>query len=165
MSYPWHTSVVERVARLKESRQLPHSLALTSNPGWGLDALVHTVTHLLLETESTLPLAEFAHPDFRYVAAEGTEIKVDAVRAANEFAVAGGDRTWTAVANLGASHKGGGPSSGLILSDNDASADSAPLLGISFRSHDSQGEELFDNSGSALVDHDRCGDGQLEVVE
>lgn len=89
---------------------------------------------------------------------------VDCTVASNEFAVTGGDRTWTAVANLGASQRGGGPSSGLILADNDATHDSAPLWGVNYRSFDSRDVSFDGNLGTAIIDHAVCGDGQLEVL-
>lgn len=88
---------------------------------------------------------------------------IDCTVAANSFAVKGGDKTWTAVANLGYSQKGGGPTTGLILTDNDASADSAPLLGVNFRSFDSSDVDHRDNRGTTFVDHAICGDGKIEV--
>lgn len=89
---------------------------------------------------------------------------VDCTVADNGFAVTGGKHSWTSVANLGFAQKGGAPSSGLILSDNDATADSAPMLGVNFRSFDSSDVEIRDNQGTAFVDHAVCGDGRVEVL-
>lgn len=88
---------------------------------------------------------------------------VDCTVAANDFAVTGGTHFWTAVSNNGFAQAGGSASSGLILADNDASADSAPQLGVNFRSIDSFDTQLDDNKGTSWIDHAHCGDGVIQA--
>lgn len=89
----------------------------------------------------------------------------DCTVAGNEFAVAGGKHYWTAVANNGFAQRGAAASTGLIVADNDASNNSAPHMGIQFRSYDSFDTQLSDNAGSAYVDHGHCGDGAMDFIE
>jgi len=89
----------------------------------------------------------------------------DCTVAGNEFAVAGGTHFWTAVANNGFAQRGAAASTGLILADNDASQNSAPHLGIQYRSYDSFDTELSNNAGAAYVDHGHCGDGMMDFIE
>jgi len=88
---------------------------------------------------------------------------LDCTIAANSFAVQGGTHYWSAVSNRGYAQSGAAASYGLIVADNDASSDSAPM-GVNFSSLDSVNTEFSHNAGSALVDHRVCGDGALAVI-
>jgi len=88
---PWHALVLERLERSLDKDQVPHALALTCGEGWGHLALLNAACSLLLGIspgeESTLNLAEVAHPDMRWVVPDGAVIKVEQIRRLNEFAV------------------------------------------------------------------------------
>jgi len=90
---------------------------------------------------------------------------LDCTVAANDFKVRGGKFYWTAVSNLGFYSADSAASSGLIVADNDASADSAPHLGVNYRSYDSYDSAFADNAGVVYVDHTHCGDEALELIE
>lgn len=90
---------------------------------------------------------------------------VDCTVAANAFAVQGGKYYWTAVSNLGFYSAEAAASSGLIVADNDASGDTAPHMGVNYRSFDSFDSAFADNIGVAMVDHTHCGDDALELIE
>ena len=89
----------------------------------------------------------------------------DCTIAANTFAVEGGTHYWSAIANNGYYQAGAAGSSGLVIADNDASQDSAPMARLNFRSFDSVNTEFNDNVGMALVDHEICGDGELALIQ
>ncbi|MEM9621449.1 MAG: hypothetical protein AAF993_07350 [Pseudomonadota bacterium] len=72
---------------LRDQQQLPAALAVTCPAGWGLPALMADLALDLLETSSAQPITELAHPDFRWLEADGPEIKIDQVRRLVEFAV------------------------------------------------------------------------------
>ena len=90
---------------------------------------------------------------------------MDCTVAANTFNVRGGRYYWTAVSNLGFYSAESAASSGLIVADNDASEDTAPHLGVNYRSYDSFDSAFTDNTGVAYVDHTHCGDEALELIE
>ena len=85
--YPWHQGVVERLELLRQAQQLPNAIALTCAPGWGHEELLREVALMLLEEKSERNVEEFAHTDFRWIAPDGAEIKIDQIRRLNEFAV------------------------------------------------------------------------------
>lgn len=85
----------------------------------------------------------------------------DCTVALNDFQVKGGRHYWSAVSNLGFYQTGAAASRGLLLVDNDASADSAPHHDVSFRSIDSFDVQIDDNAGITYVDHTWCGDQEL----
>lgn len=72
---------------------------------------------------------------------------------------------WAAITNAGATLPGAVASRRLLLADNDAGADSAPWLGVSFVSLDSVATDTVDNVGTTWIDHAACGDGELDAVE
>jgi len=90
---------------------------------------------------------------------------VDCTIAANDFKVKGGKFYWTAVSNLGFFNANAAASTGLIVADNDASADTAPHNGVNYRSYDSFDTAFSENAGVAYVDHTHCGDDALELIE
>lgn len=84
---PWHTSVLQRLEDLAGRDQLPNAIALTCAPGWGHEALLVRAAMNLLEHDANVVIDELAHPDFRWIAPDGSVIKIDQVRSLNEFAV------------------------------------------------------------------------------
>ncbi len=89
----------------------------------------------------------------------------DCTVAANDFTVQGGKHYWTAVSNLGFYSADTAASVGLIIADNDASADTAPHMGVNYRSYDSFDTAFSGNVGVAYVDHTHCGDDALELID
>jgi len=87
---------------------------------------------------------------------------IDCTIADNSFEVGGGRYHWAAVSNFGALAHGAVASRGLLLVDNDATADSTPA-GVNFRSYDSFDTGWDGNHGFGWVDHSMCGDATIDV--
>lgn len=87
ISYPWASQTFERLLQIKQADQLPHAIALTSAPGWGLSTILSQLVQMLVGVESTLPIQEIAHQDLRWLEPDGTEIKVQQIRNLSEFVV------------------------------------------------------------------------------
>ncbi len=85
--YPWHEPTLRRLQDLCSTSQLPNALALTCPLGWGHETLLAQVALLLLEVDGERQVDEFAHPDFRWITADGAVIKIDQIRRLTEFAV------------------------------------------------------------------------------
>ncbi len=85
--YPWHEPVSAQLRSLRERGLLPSAIALTGPAGWGHEQLLAGVALDLLETATDQPVAEFAHPDFRWIAPDGAVIKIEQIRKLVEFAV------------------------------------------------------------------------------
>ena len=85
--FPWHRDVLQRIADLRDADRLPNAMALSTPSGWGEEQLLSAAAFALLETAPAAEVSEFAHPDFRWVVADGAEIKIDQVRQINQFAV------------------------------------------------------------------------------
>ena len=85
--YPWHEPTLRRLQVLCSTSQLPNALALTCPLGWGHETLLAQVALLLLEVDGERQVDEFAHPDFRWITADGAVIKIDQIRRLTEFAV------------------------------------------------------------------------------
>ena len=83
---------------------------------------------------------------------------IDCTVALNKFKVRGGNHYWSAVSNFGFYQPGAAASARVVMSDNDASEDSAPHRGVSFRSYDSFAVDFDQNTGTRYVDHTMCGD-------
>lgn len=85
---PWHVPIIERMAGLIANDTLPNSIALTCADGWGHIELLSGVCSCLLELErENEDVAQLAHPDLRWIVPDGAVIKVDQIRAVNDFAV------------------------------------------------------------------------------
>ncbi|MEM7080588.1 MAG: hypothetical protein AAF513_18365 [Pseudomonadota bacterium] len=84
---PWLEPVYERVLRLRDDNRLPNAVALTAARGWGEERLLGALAKALLNIDDERHPAEIAHPDLRWLVPEGSVIKIDQVRALNEFAV------------------------------------------------------------------------------
>ena len=81
---PWLEPLRARFAASLAAGALPHALLIDSPGGWGEHVLGATLAADALGVESVDGLA---HPDFRLVAPDGDFIKVDDVRALNEFVI------------------------------------------------------------------------------
>ena len=87
--YPWAQTVMGAIRERVDNDSLPNAIVLTSPPGWGLAYIAECVVAALLELDPAAQdsIRRVAHPDFRWVEAETAEIKIDQIRALNEFAV------------------------------------------------------------------------------
>jgi DNA polymerase-3 subunit delta' len=85
--YPWHSDLADHIARLYADQRLPHALLLTGRPGWGEIEFANWLGAFLLGSDAG-GASTLAHPDLRWIEAEdgGREIKIDQIRALNEFA-------------------------------------------------------------------------------
>ena len=101
---PWQESVRQHVTTLLSREQLPHALLLAGAPGWGECGLANWVALHLLEQPTDIVARDLAHPDLRWVAPEGVETKIDAVRKLNEFSIGTVQMAPRKVAVLEAAH-------------------------------------------------------------
>ncbi len=86
----WHVSVMGQCEAALQSDRLPHALILNGSAGWGIERLARRIALSIIgRSDFAGDIAEFAHPDFRWIVPEGKgeQIKIDAVRALAEFAV------------------------------------------------------------------------------
>ena len=88
MALPWLESAMGRIQESLDAGALPHALLLTAEQGWGERALGQWLTLRLLDEDPSRVPTELAHPDLRWIAPDGAEIKVDAVRELAGFAYA-----------------------------------------------------------------------------
>ena len=86
MALPWLESAMGRIQESLDAGALPHALLLTAEQGWGERALGQWLTLRLLDEDPSRVPTELAHPDLRWIAPDGAEIKVDAVRELAGFA-------------------------------------------------------------------------------
>ena len=84
----WQAPCAERLQRLLDTGALPHAILLTAEAGWGERSLAAWLALRLLDEDVAKEPTELAHPDLRWIVADGAEIKVDAVRALSDFAYA-----------------------------------------------------------------------------
>ena len=87
MNYPWHEAVYQTVMQRRTEGTLPSAMAVICDEGWGGTALLSQIALSLLEVSPAQSPETFAHPDFRWVVPDGAVIKIDQVRALNEFIV------------------------------------------------------------------------------
>ncbi|MBX2803290.1 MAG: hypothetical protein KTR31_36760 [Myxococcales bacterium] len=131
--------------------------------GGGIGILVYNATGAdVFGNRFTGPVVDT--PQFRTsgVALAGC---IDCTVSDNAFDVKSGRYWYASVTNAGAQLPGAAASRNLLLAGNDASADSAPWLGVAFVSRGSSATELDGNVGVAYVDHEVCGDGDLYYEE
>jgi hypothetical protein len=83
---PWLAPVADALTPRIAAATLPHALLITGPPGWGDDLLANWLALTLLNVAPDRDAAQLAHPDLRWVVAEGAVIKVDMVREINDFA-------------------------------------------------------------------------------
>lgn len=86
-SYPWHNGLLADLESRLQADTVPAAIGLSCAEGWGERSLLTRVAYLLLGIGPDKDPEELAHPDFRWVAPEGSVIKIDQVRALNAFAV------------------------------------------------------------------------------
>ena len=80
---PWLQPVLERLAALHDDATLAHAILIQGPTGWGQQALGRALAARLLAVPEVNKLA---HPDFRHTEPDGDVIKVDQIRALNDFA-------------------------------------------------------------------------------
>ncbi|MEM6707606.1 MAG: hypothetical protein AAF648_02355 [Pseudomonadota bacterium] len=88
--FPWFQEALDRFDALHAAERLPHAMLVEGPEGWGVDALGDLLAVRLLDLEarsSEQRLEDVAHPDLRVILPDGNVIKVDAIRALNDFAV------------------------------------------------------------------------------
>ena len=96
---PWHAEACAQVEARISARRLPHALLIRAPEGWGDVAFADWLALRLLEVNAgqqaaaagaeaaDAPVARsLAHPDLRWVEPDGAVIKVDEIRALNDFA-------------------------------------------------------------------------------
>ncbi len=104
MSYPWHEPLLARLYALRDADQLPNAIAIDYPAGWGGEKLLAEAALGLLGLDTEIAVEEFAHPDFRWIVADGAEIKIDQVRRVNEFAVGTAQAAGRKIAALHEAH-------------------------------------------------------------
>jgi DNA polymerase-3 subunit delta' len=87
VTFPWQNVVVAQLERQIADGRLPHGVLLCARPGWGSAELGAWLAGRLVGVGNDKPIAEVAHPDLRCIEPEGAWIKVDQIRALNEFAI------------------------------------------------------------------------------
>jgi len=105
MLLPWHESASTRVEDMLEQGRLPHALLIRGPQGWGEVVFANWLALRLLQLQPPvaqpvedgqaaagppavdIPARTMAHPDLRWVQADGAVIKVDAIRMLAEFAI------------------------------------------------------------------------------
>jgi len=119
---PWHESARIQISAMREAQRLPHALLIRAPQGWGEVFFANWLTYELLGIEPPAATGEIddpvtgrylAHPDLRWVQADGAVIKVDEIRMLAEFAV--GTRQ-------SAPHKVAVIESAQLMNDNSANA-------------------------------------------
>lgn len=82
MELPWHAPLLADLAQRRAQARLPHALLVCGPEGWGERELTNRLALDLLELDGDRgdDAAAMAHPDLRWLAPEGSVIKVDAVR-------------------------------------------------------------------------------------
>jgi len=88
---PWHEPARRAVLDMISADRVPHALLVRGTQGWGEVEFAAwlALTLLGLDAGGASPdqLRGLAHPDLRWIAPDGAVIKVEDVRALNEFAV------------------------------------------------------------------------------
>ncbi len=84
---PWLAAPFERVLELHENGRMPHALLIRAGEGWGEVALADQIALHLLGRQDLETARALAHPDLKWVAPEGSVIKVDDIRDVAAFAV------------------------------------------------------------------------------
>ena len=83
---PWHRQLADQIEKLIASARLPHGILIIATEGWGEIVFTQWLALTLLEQPLELNARELAHPDLRWVTADGAEIKVEAIREIGQFA-------------------------------------------------------------------------------
>jgi hypothetical protein len=87
VSLPWLSQPFERVLAIHEQGRLPHGMLIRAGHGWGEVAFANQLALALIGRTDAEDARTLAHPDLRWVAPEGSVIKVDQIRELAEFAV------------------------------------------------------------------------------
>lgn len=88
MSLPWLEQPLARILDVHQQGRLPHALLIRASEGWGEVALASALALKLLgRADADTDPKQLAHPDLRWVQAEGSVIKVEDIRALAAFAV------------------------------------------------------------------------------
>ncbi len=101
---PWLQPLAERLAGLQADQRLPHAILLSGPPGWGQAVLAGWLARRLLDFDSEQSITEIAHPDLRWLQADGAVIKIDQVRQLAAFAIGTKQSTNCKVAVLDQAH-------------------------------------------------------------
>jgi len=84
---PWLDAPLRSVLERHAQERLPHALLIRAAEGWGEIELADQIALNLLGREDADTARTLAHPDLRWVAPEGSVIKVDDIRDVASFAV------------------------------------------------------------------------------
>jgi len=84
---PWLDLPLRSVLDRHTQGRLPHALLIRAAEGWGEIALADQIALNLLDRKDLDTARTLAHPDLKWVAPEGSVIKVDDIRAVAAFAV------------------------------------------------------------------------------
>ena len=86
MDLPWQAGAKALLQRDMDAGRLPHALLISAYPGWGeLELSQWLALKLLGQAPDGDPRA-LAHPDLRWIAPDGEQIKVEQIRALAEYA-------------------------------------------------------------------------------
>lgn len=84
---PWLEEPLSRVLDVFAQGRLPHALLIRAQKGWGETEFGDRLALSLLERDDLASARSLAHPDLKWIAPEGSVIKVDEIRALAAFAV------------------------------------------------------------------------------
>ncbi len=84
---PWLDDQEAEVLDVHAAGRLPHALLIRANEGWGEVQLADRLALAMLERPDAVTARALAHPDLKWVAPEGSVIKVDVIREVAGFAV------------------------------------------------------------------------------
>ncbi len=83
---PWQDGVRASLQAVIENGRLPHGIVVSGYPGWGEMELCAWLAVTLLGGDTSRDARTLAHPDCRWIAPDGAQIKVDQIRSLAEFA-------------------------------------------------------------------------------
>ena len=92
-SMPGHNDILSDLRGRMQVDILPNAIAISGATGWGIEWLGARIAAMLLdlgESESIdllQQIRDLAHPDLRWIEPDGAELKIDQIRALNDFAV------------------------------------------------------------------------------
>jgi DNA polymerase-3 subunit delta' len=84
---PWLDAPLQSVLERHAEERLPHALLVRAAEGWGEVTLADQIALHLLNRQDVDTARTLAHPDLKWVAPEGSVIKVDDIREVSGFAV------------------------------------------------------------------------------
>ncbi|MEC8833300.1 MAG: hypothetical protein VYC07_01255 [Pseudomonadota bacterium] len=80
---PWMQMGFDHVSSMNQTGRLPHALMIDGPGGWGEVELAAEIAMMLIERSGDP--RTIAHPDFRWIEAENSVVKVDQIRNLIEF--------------------------------------------------------------------------------